>query len=108
MRVTDQDKSSVFQSDRFFLAEGLWYFATREGVDFGPFTVRSDGEKALLRYLDTQKTMRKLRGRDPMLNEERQWNDQSVAHAAREVADWRLDRSGRTNSLYADRSDKHK
>jgi hypothetical protein len=107
-RATDPADRRCFRSDRFFTSEGQWYFSTREGVDFGPFTVRSDGEKALMRYLDTQKTMRRLRARDPVLDEERQWNDQSVAQAAREVADWRLDRGQRSSHLYADRAEKHK
>ena len=107
-RMTDSADTRFFQSDRFFASDGQWFFTTREGVDFGPFTVRSDGEKALQRYIDTQRTMRRLRARDPVLDEERQWNDQSVARAAREVADWRLDRSQRSNGLYSDRSDKHK
>ena len=107
-RVTDQADSRFFQSDRFFTSDGLWYFTTREGVEFGPFTVKSDGEKALQRYLETQRTMRRLRARDPALDEERQWNDRSVARAAREVADWRLDRGQRSDNLYSDRSGKHK
>lgn len=107
-RATDPADARFFQSDRFFRSDGGWYFATREGVNFGPFTVRPDGEKALARYIDTQRTMRRLRARDPSLNEQRQWNDQSVARAAREVADWRLDRSTRSNDQYSDRDEKHK
>lgn len=107
-RATDPADARFFQSDRFFLSEGAWYFATREGIDFGPFTRRHDGEKALQRYIDTQHTMRKLRARDPTLNEQRQWNDQSVARAAREVSDWRLDRGNRRDSMYVDRDERHK
>lgn len=107
-RASDSAHVRFFQSDRFFRSEGAWYFATREGVDFGPFTIRQDGEKALARYIDTQKTMQRLRARDPVLDEQRQWNDASVARAAREVADWRLDRSKRPNSRYSDRDEKHK
>lgn len=107
-RATDTTDGSFFRSDRFFRAEGFWYFATREGIDFGPFTVRHDAEKALTRYLDTQRTMRRLRARDPALDAQRQWNDESVARAAREVADWRLDRSSRSNAMYVDRDETHK
>lgn len=107
-RPEDSADRSFFRTDRFFRSEGQWFFSTREGVDFGPFTVRGDGEKALVRYLDTQKTMRRLRARDPALGAERQWDDQSVAQAAREVSDWRLERGKRSNSLYSDRSEKHK
>lgn len=107
-RASDSPDTQHFQSDRFFRSDGMWYFVTREGVDFGPFTVRSDGEKALLRYLETQRTMRRLRARDPAFGDGRSWDDRSVADAAREVSDWRLDRAGRSNSLYADRAEKHK
>lgn len=107
-RASDSAGTRYFSSDRFFRSEGMWFFTTREGVDFGPFTARGEGEKALMRYIDTQKTMRRLRARDPVLDESRQWNDQSVASAAREVADWRLDRSKRPNSQYSDRDEKHK
>lgn len=107
-RAADQTDSSYFQSDRFFTSGGQWYFTTREGIDFGPFTIRSDGETALQRYLDTQRVMRRLRARDPAIDAERQWNDRSVAEAAREVADWRLDRAGRSsNGLRSDRTGEH-
>ncbi len=107
-RTGDPADSRFFRSDRFFLSEGQWYFVTREGIDFGPFTVRGDGEKALKRYVETQQIMSRLRARDPTLGSERQWNDQSVAQAARQVADWRLDREARPNSMYSDRSGKHR
>jgi hypothetical protein len=107
-RATDREPKSYFQTDRFFRSEGMWYFSTREGIDFGPFTIKIDGEKALRRYIDTQKTMQRLRRRDPTLNEERQWNDQSVANAASDVAKWRLDRNSRPDSMYVDRDERHK
>jgi len=107
-RTTDKEASKAFQSERFFCAEGMWYFTTREGIDFGPFTVRHDGEKALDRYLDTQFTMRRLRSRDPNLTDDYKWDDQGVAEAANEVAEWRFDRSERSNDLYADREESHK
>ena len=107
-RTTDRQHKSYFQTDRFFRSEGMWYFSTREGIDFGPFTIKIDGEKALSRYIDTQKTMQRLRHRDPTLKEEHQWDDQSVANAANDVANWRLDRSSRPNSMYVDRDERHK
>lgn len=104
-RATDTADTTFFQSDRFFRSEGMWFFVTREGIDFGPFTLRYDGEKALARYIDTQKTMTRLRARDPALGAERQWHDQSVARAARDVSDWRLQGNSHPR---ADRSSKHK
>ena len=106
-RATDGEQAGkFFQTDRFFRSEGMWYFTTREGIDFGPFTIRPDGEKALLRYLDTQRTMDRLRHRDPSMKD--QWDVQDVANAARDVASWRLDRNSRSDRYYVDRSDKHK
>lgn len=107
-RATDQADCRVFQTDRFFKANGLWYFATREGIDFGPFTIRADGEKAILRYIETQRIMRRLRNRDPNINDANRWDDQGVANAAQEVSSWRLDRGSRSDSKYSDRSTKHK
>ena len=107
-RATDTGDTRVFQTDRFFRSEGMWYFATREGIDFGPFTVRGDGERALVRYIDTQHTMHKLRARDPSMRLESRWDDQNVAEAARQVSDWRLDRGTRSNTLYSDRDSAHK
>ena len=107
-RNTDQEAPKAFQTERFFRSEDMWYFTTREGIDFGPFTIRGDGEKALFRYLDTQLTMRTLRNRDPNIADDYKWDDQGVAEAANEVAEWRFDRSERSNDLYADREESHK
>ena len=107
-RATDTEECKAFQTDRFFKINGMWYFATREGVDFGPFTIRPDGEKAVRRYIDTQKTMQRLRARDPNITEENQWDEQGVATAAKTISDWRFDRTLRPNQWYSDRTDKHK
>ena len=107
-RTTDKERSKAFQSERFFSSDGIWYFTTREGIDFGPFTTRSDGEKALFRYLDTQRTMHRLRSRDPNIADDYKWDVQGVAEAANEIAECRFDRTKRSNDLYADREESHK
>ena len=107
-RKTDSAERNVFRTDRYFQSEGLWYFATREGIDFGPFTSRLEGKKAASRYIDTQSAMQRLRTRDPTITKESQWDDQSVARAARDVLNWRLDRSTRPDSQYADRAGKRR
>ena len=56
-RITDIDAKCVFQTDRYFRGDGMWYFATREQIDFGPFASRIDAEVACQRYIDTQQTM---------------------------------------------------
>ena len=108
MRASDQTEKQFFQTDRFFRSDGMWYFATREGVDFGPFTVKNDGEKALQRYVDTQKTMARLRRRDPTIRDGNAWDNQNVAKAAQDISGWRLERNARSDSIYSDRSEKHK
>ena len=39
-RVTDDSERSVFQSDRFFVSNGQWFFNTREATTLGPFARR--------------------------------------------------------------------
>ena len=107
-RLTDDKESKKFQTERFFRSEGNWFFTTREGIDFGPYTIRADADKALYRYLDTQKTMQRLRGRDPNLIDEYQWDDQDVASAANDVSEWRLERGEKSNDMYVDRAENHK
>jgi hypothetical protein len=107
-RLTDDKDAKKFQTERFFRSEDMWYFTTREGIDFGPFTNRVDAEKALFRYLDTQKTMQRLRSRDPNLVDDYQWDVQDVANAANDVSEWRLERSEKGDDLYVDRSENHK
>lgn len=108
MRRSDTEDIKRFQTDRYFRSEDSWFFATREGVDFGPYTIRIDAEKALKRYLETQDTMAKLRHRDPTLTDDGEWSSANVASAAKDVTNWREDRKSRPDDMYTDRADKHK
>lgn len=40
-----------FRAGRFFCVDLKWYFATREGLDQGPFDTKEDAEAELLLYL---------------------------------------------------------
>ncbi|WP_198292182.1 DUF6316 family protein [Teredinibacter turnerae] len=43
-----------YRSERFFRADGQWYFSTREGVEVGPYPSRSsaaNGLKLYIRYM---------------------------------------------------------
>ena len=40
-----------YRSDRFFMANGAWYFSTREQIDVGPFTTRIDAAEAAERLI---------------------------------------------------------
>ncbi len=87
-RATDSQSVKAFRTDRYFTSDGQWYFATREKVDFGPFRDRPDAYRALLRYLDTQRTMARLRGRDTVLDPDETFNEQGVATIAKEIRTW--------------------
>ncbi|GAB1259101.1 DUF6316 family protein [Aurantivibrio plasticivorans] len=45
---TNEEEKHWYRSDRFFIANGQWYFSTREQVDIGPF----GSEQAARRGLD--------------------------------------------------------
>ena len=40
-----------FRSGRFFSVNGNWYFATREGLNEGPFATRQVAQAALLNFV---------------------------------------------------------
>lgn len=62
-RSTDIAPKHYFRAERVFLSDGEYYFATREGVDQGPYANAFDAEKALGYYVRTQHTMRRVRSR---------------------------------------------
>ena len=63
-RHDDDGTRSVFQSDRFFLSNGKWFFNTREALSLGPFERRGDAELALGEYVAAKTGMR-IGGMDP-------------------------------------------
>lgn len=40
------------RSDRFFAAQGAWYFATREGSSIGPFNDKHEAQKGLDDFIE--------------------------------------------------------
>jgi hypothetical protein len=49
-----EDDQLWFRTDRIFRSDGAWYFATREGIDVGPYEHRDDARrdaKSLIRLL---------------------------------------------------------
>lgn len=52
-RASDSEVKSVFQSDRFFEADGQWYFSTRETPDQGPFLSRELALRECAMFLKT-------------------------------------------------------
>lgn len=40
------------RSDRFFAAQGEWFFSTREGAPIGPFEDKEDARKGLEDFIE--------------------------------------------------------
>ena len=40
-----------FRSGRYFVVDNYWYFASREGMDKGPYSTRGEAEIALKAFL---------------------------------------------------------
>lgn len=49
-----ESQTIPFRSDRFFCANGLWYFEARGGVQVGPFDNKADMEAELMLYIRQQ------------------------------------------------------
>lgn len=47
-----ENGSVPYRTGRFFTADSMWYFASREGVDHGPYPNKSTATTALSRHLD--------------------------------------------------------
>ena len=50
-RRGEPSRGHFARSERFTFANGAWYFATREGMDVGPFADREHAQKACDRLL---------------------------------------------------------
>ncbi len=49
MEILRKGESGVipFRTGRFFTVETKWYFASREGIDYGPFDSKQQAEVSL-------------------------------------------------------------
>ena len=63
-RDTDDKDGHWFRSDRYFTSDGMWYFATRENTNFGPFPRYKNAMLSLRRYVQTQYSLSRVRGND--------------------------------------------
>lgn len=52
MNRTGEYDTPPERTRRFFKNEGYWYYATREGIDIGPFDSLSEAEEGLCAYID--------------------------------------------------------
>jgi hypothetical protein len=49
---TGEGGSTPLRSDRFFSAQGEWYFSTREGAPIGPFEDKYEARKGLNDFIE--------------------------------------------------------
>jgi hypothetical protein len=49
---TGENGEIPIRSDRFFSAQGEWYFSTREGAPIGPFDDKSEAKQGLTDFLE--------------------------------------------------------
>lgn len=50
-RKSDTHTTIHYHANRFYRINGEWYYSTREGEDFGPFTMQDSAQKSLAKYL---------------------------------------------------------
>ena len=93
-RSTDDIQKHYFRAERVFLSNEQYYFSTREGVDQGPYANASDTEKALNHYVRTQHTMQRIRGRNPIANDD-VFDEKGVASFSKDIRAWRHAREQR-------------
>ena len=48
-----------FRTDRFFCANGDWYFSIRRGPDQGPYASKEEAQHALQLFIEDQSTLEK-------------------------------------------------
>lgn len=60
-RQDDASERHYFRADRLFMTNGEWYFATREGVDRGPYGSRDEALRALAGFIDEMTAIEALR-----------------------------------------------
>ncbi|ARN73606.1 DUF6316 family protein [Oceanicoccus sagamiensis] len=51
-RAGEIGSSLPMRSDRFFAAQGEWFFSTREGAPIGPFGDKEDARKGLDDFIE--------------------------------------------------------
>ncbi|MEM6708027.1 MAG: DUF6316 family protein [Pseudomonadota bacterium] len=86
-RATDPGPIHTFRTERFFTSDGLWYFATREQVDMGPYPSRLDARRATARYIDTQQTLARLRQGNAVRETDADFDPRGIAARARDLSE---------------------
>jgi len=52
-----EDQNIPFRNERYFCANGVWYFETRGGAQKGPFINKQEMEAELLFFIREQKML---------------------------------------------------
>ena len=73
-----------YRNKRLYLANGHWYFDTREGTQFGPFQSSSDAKKALAFFVAENIYTRAEAG---LMRDERPGVQDGIEHMVEEVLD---------------------
>ena len=50
-RKDDAEEKNWFRMDRFYVADGRWFFSTREGEEVGPFVSRAAANNGVAAYI---------------------------------------------------------
>lgn len=61
-RTGENTSRQFLRSGRFFQTQGNWFFKTREGIDYGPFTSKTECRYAYNEFLDLVSTQNDLGG----------------------------------------------
>ena len=70
------------KSDRVFYRPMGWYFATREGLDMGPFPSRRSAEAEIGYYLESMKKLSKPAAKtEPKIDADHQTEEESLKKA---------------------------
>ncbi|MFT5691189.1 MAG: hypothetical protein ACI92E_000514 [Oceanicoccus sp.] len=51
-RIGETDRPAPMRTDRFFNAQGQWFFSTREGAPIGPFDDKVEAQKGLGDFIE--------------------------------------------------------
>ncbi len=51
-RVGESTSRQFIRSGRFFQTQGNWYFKTREGINYGPYTNKTECRYAYNEFID--------------------------------------------------------
>jgi hypothetical protein len=72
-----------FRSKRLYFSQGSWYFDTREGLQFGPFTSQRDARTSLAMFMAV--TIREACANGSTADIDRPGRDERIEHMVEEL-----------------------